>query len=119
MIFHTSLTHFLEQRRVLLHTPTLLNALLTIATSRNWFVPTMSVMRLHAYIIQALLPTQSPLAQLPDVKPAEVPRVGDVSQIISKLTEESDVRAADIRKAAEKWGNVDIYDASFRGKFTM
>ncbi|KAF8904266.1 Sec63 Brl domain-containing protein [Mucidula mucida] len=103
-----------EQRRVLLHTPTLLNALLTIATSRKWFVPTMSVMRLHAYIIQALLPTQSPLAQLPDVKPAEVPRVGDVSQIISKLTEESDVRAADIRKAAEKWGNVDIYDASFR-----
>ncbi|KAF9028316.1 hypothetical protein BDZ89DRAFT_1254783 [Hymenopellis radicata] len=103
-----------EQRRVLLHTPTLLNALLTIATSRNWFVPTMSVMRLHAYIIQALLPTQSPLAQLPDVKPVEVPRVGDVSQIISKLTENSDARAADIKKAAEKWGIVDVFDASFK-----
>ncbi|EGO04169.1 hypothetical protein SERLA73DRAFT_67885 [Serpula lacrymans var. lacrymans S7.3] len=45
-----------EQTDVILQTPLLLNALLNIAASRSWLSPTLSVMRLHACMVQASLP---------------------------------------------------------------
>ncbi|KAF9224450.1 translocation protein sec63 [Gyrodon lividus] len=56
-----------EQTYLLLQTSALLNALLTIASARSWLSPTLGVMRLHAYIVQALVPGKSvlPQAQLP------------------------------------------------------
>ncbi|PBL02055.1 hypothetical protein ARMGADRAFT_1158655 [Armillaria gallica] len=102
-----------EQRRVLLHTPTLLNSLLIMATSRNWLVPTLAVMRLHGYLTQALLPWHSRVAQLPGVKPNE--GLGEsLDQFVKTLEEKADARIPDIKKATEKWGKLDVVDASFK-----
>ncbi|KAF9236397.1 translocation protein sec63 [Melanogaster broomeanus] len=68
-----------EQTTLLLQTPALLNALLNIATARSWLAPTLGVMRLHAYIMQALVPGKlmPPQAQFPGFDTEEVNRVLD------------------------------------------
>ncbi|KIY71750.1 translocation protein sec63 [Cylindrobasidium torrendii FP15055 ss-10] len=103
-----------EQRRVVLHTPLLLNSQLNVASSRSWLVPSLSIMRLNAYLTQALLPLQAPAAQLPGIKGDEVPFNKPISAVVKDLEDASDARAADARKAVEKWGNVDVLDASFK-----
>ncbi|KAF7969129.1 hypothetical protein HWV62_28248 [Athelia sp. TMB] len=106
-----------EQSHLLLQTPVLLNALLTIATSRNWLAPTLSVMRLHAYLAQAILPGQEQLkfAQLPNIKPAESPAsITTVDQFVESLDKNGDGRVADAKLALQSWGRLDLVDATFK-----
>ncbi|KZT13196.1 uncharacterized protein LAESUDRAFT_669586 [Laetiporus sulphureus 93-53] len=109
-----------EQAELLLQTPTLLNSMLNISISRNWLQPTLSVMRLHAYLAQALVPGQNnlKLAQLPGVSPAEAaelaPKAGDMEDLISSLEKNGDERVEEIKKATEKWGKVEVLDASLK-----
>ncbi|KAK7450993.1 secretory subunit [Stygiomarasmius scandens] len=111
-----------EQTKTLLQTPTLLNALLNVSMSRNWLAPTMCVMRLHAYIVQALLPHESPakqrLAQLPGIKVDEAKgkegQVEDIPELISRLEADSDGRVVDVKKAAERWGRLELVDAGYK-----
>jgi translocation protein SEC63 len=56
--------YFLEQASLLRKTPTLLNALLNIASARSWLGPTLGAMRVHAYIAQALVPGEAVLRKL-------------------------------------------------------
>ena len=106
-----------EQAQLLLQTPKILNALLTISTSRNWLAPTLSVMRLHAYLTQALLPGKEELkfAQLPGVKLEE--KQGEAENIgeFVEALEKEDGRVNDIRRALQGWGRLELVDASFKG----
>ncbi|KAJ6581236.1 Sec63 Brl domain-containing protein [Mycena capillaripes] len=107
-----------EQSALLLQTPLLLNAMLTISQSRNWLAPTLAIMRLHAFFAQALPPAPAPphqLAQLPHIKLSEV-AVNDknYAAFAHTLEEKSDGRVVDVRKALGQWGRVEIVDVSFR-----
>ncbi|KAF7370828.1 J domain-containing protein [Mycena sanguinolenta] len=99
-------------------TPVLLNALLTISQSRNWLAPTLAIMRLNAFFTQALPPATVPkhqLAQLPSVKPSEVSaNDNNYAAYADTLEGQSDGRVADVRKALNHWGRVEIVDVSFR-----
>ncbi|KAK7051395.1 secretory subunit [Paramarasmius palmivorus] len=113
-----------EQTQILLQTPILLNALLSVSVSRNWLVPTVFIMRFHSFITQALLPHNSPikqrLAQLPGIKNDEVSsdkaslKSEDFAELVSELEQKGDGRAADVKKAVEKWGRLDVVDASYK-----
>ncbi|KAJ7918737.1 Sec63 Brl domain-containing protein [Mycena leptocephala] len=107
-----------EQSALVLQTPLLLNALLTISQSRNWLTPTLAIMRLHAFFAQALPPAPSPrhqLAQLPDIKLSEVAtNDNNYAAFTRTLEEQSDGRVVDVRKALDRWGRVEIVDISFR-----
>lgn len=113
---------FAEQAKILLQTPLLLHALLTITTSRNWLTPTIAVMRLHAYLTQALLPGAEELrfAQLPGIKEDEsktlAPKAKDVGDFVHALEEKQDGRLADVKKAVSKWGRLECVEASFKGR---
>lgn len=118
------LTLCVEQAELLLQAPTLLNSMLNISVSRNWLQPTLAVMRLHAYLAQAIQPGQErlKLAQFPGVSPDEAaslaPAGGDakdpVSNLIDTLQAKSDDRVADIKKAASRWGRIELLSATFR-----
>ncbi|GBE78987.1 Translocation protein [Sparassis crispa] len=109
-----------EQEQVLLQTPTLLNSLLNISVSRNWLHPTLAVMRLHAYLAQALPPGQDQLklAQLPCISADEAiqltSRANGVKDVISTLEAKGDERVENVKKAVERWGSVEVVGASFR-----
>ncbi|KAG5645765.1 hypothetical protein DXG03_005302 [Asterophora parasitica] len=109
-----------EQTEILLQTPLLLTALLNIATSRNWLSSSIAVMRLHAYITQALLPGSERLrfAQLPNIKIDEVltlaPEASDIADFVHALEEKQDGRVVDVKKAVAKWGRAEIVDAAFK-----
>ncbi|TFK66638.1 hypothetical protein BDN72DRAFT_799683 [Pluteus cervinus] len=109
-----------EQSRVLLQTPLLLNALVNISVSRNWLHTTLWVMRLQAYLVQALLPGSEKLqfTQFPGVKSEELadlsPDVKDVTDLVSALEKKHDSRVSDIKKAADKWGRLELVDVSFK-----
>lgn len=111
----------LEQAALLLQTPVLLNALLNIATSRNWLAPTLAVMRLHAHLAQALPLASHPqrLKQLPGITDADATDAGSndegLDDFLHKLESKNDSRAADVKKALAAWGRVEIVDAAFRG----
>lgn len=122
---------FAEQSALLLQTPSLLNALLNIAMARNWLQPTVAVMRLQAYLTQALLPLPSSnaydperklqkYAQLPGLKQDDVRGLGtaveDIKEVVTALEGRNDGRVDDIKKAVERWGRVEIVDAQFKGE---
>ncbi|KAK7031359.1 J domain-containing protein [Favolaschia claudopus] len=107
-----------EQTELLLQTPLVLNAMLIISQARNWLKPTLAIMRLHAFFAQALPPAPAPthpLAQLPSIKPSEVPvNDNNYASFTRTLQEKSDGRVTDVRKALGHWGRVEIVDVSFR-----
>ncbi|KAI0938903.1 hypothetical protein AcW1_004093 [Taiwanofungus camphoratus] len=114
----TSLRH--EQAQLLLQTPALLNSMLNISASRSWLLPTLSAIRLQAYLVQAILPGQEQFrfAQLPDVSGEEAaesfPRAGALEDFIASLEEKGDDRVPEVKKALQKWGKAELVDASFR-----
>src|ERR1700729_1688927 len=85
LCFEIHLTWMLtEKARLLLQKPKMLNAFLTISISWNWLAPTLSVMCLHAYLTQALLPgkEQIKFMQLPVVKLEEQCEVGGIVKVL-------------------------------------
>ncbi|KAG1764642.1 translocation protein sec63 [Suillus occidentalis] len=96
--------HFLrlkiKQAKLLLQAPMLLNALLGISAARSWLSPTLMVMRLHAYVTQALLPGKTKAKTLPS--------------FISRLEDEGDSRITEARKAVEGWSQLDVVDMTFK-----
>ncbi|GLB33376.1 putative sec63 protein [Lyophyllum shimeji] len=109
-----------DQTEILLQTPLLLSALLNISMSRNWLAPTLSVMRLHAYLTQALLPgpERQRFAQLPGIKIDDVSTLAsqatDISDVVHALEQQQDSRVVDVKKALAKWGRAEIADAAFK-----
>ncbi|KAJ7050551.1 Sec63 Brl domain-containing protein [Mycena amicta] len=107
-----------EQSALVLQTPVLLNALLVISQSRNWLTPTLAIMRIHSFFMQALPPAPAlpqRLAQLPGIKLEETPVYdADYAQYAKTLKENADGRVTDVEKALGRWGRAEIVDASFR-----
>lgn len=111
--------HVTEQTEILLQTPVLLNSMLGITMSRNWLLPTISAMRLHAYITQALLPGQAELkaAQLPGIDLSEAPSLSSSESFeaaVSSLSKSESPALPDAEKALERLGQTEIVDASFK-----
>ncbi|KAI0706889.1 Sec63 Brl domain-containing protein [Cerioporus squamosus] len=108
-----------EQTEILLQTPVLLNFMLSITMSRSWLLPTVSAMRLHAYITQALLPGQPELraAQLPGIDLSEAPSLSSSESFeaaVSLLSQSESSALPDAEKALERLGQTEIVDASFK-----
>lgn len=108
----------LEQEQLVLRSPQLLTSLLAMTLSHNWLVPTLHVMHLHAYIAQALIPGSDELLQLPHVSPSVLSSVGGPSRaegLVENLREKEPASAADINKAGQHVGRLEIADAYFKG----
>ncbi|KAM6503862.1 Sec63 Brl domain containing protein [Amanita muscaria] len=123
-----------EQVQILQQTPVLLNSLLNITLARNWLFPSLDIMRLHAYLVQALPPSPSFMtlkdgveskltnpraawfAQLPGITSADGAShtVTSYNGLIQVLDDKSDNRVPDIKRALSKWGHVDLVDISFK-----
>jgi translocation protein SEC63 len=78
-------------------------------------------MRLHAYLAQALTPGSEKLkfAQLPNIQGNEVKSLGGNATILEEfvlaLDAKGDRRVADVKKAVQTWGRLELVDASFKG----
>ncbi|KAM5540600.1 hypothetical protein V8D89_005631 [Ganoderma adspersum] len=110
-----------EQTALLLQTPTLLSSMLNITMSRNWLLPTIAAMRLHAYITQALLPSKVDLraAQLPGIQQSDAASLSssessDFSDAVSSLSDSDSSELGNAQKALEWIGQTEIVDASFK-----
>ena len=93
--------------------------MLNITMSRNWLLPTISAMRLHAYLTQALIPGQAELkaAQLPGIDLSEAPSLSSSESFeaaISSLSKSESSALPDAEKALERLGQTEIVDASFK-----
>lgn len=104
----------------------ILASLLNIATSKNWLIPTLNAMRLHAYVTQAVLPSASTddstvFTQLPNITEEEAKEVmsqlsePDMTFFIKHLQETHSAKAEEVNKAAESCGRIELEDAVFRG----
>ncbi|KAI6099044.1 translocation protein sec63 [Pisolithus sp. B1] len=105
-----------EQKSLLLQTPLLLNAYLSIASARNWLSPTLAVMRLHAYIAQAVVPGRRILqAQLPGLGPdTATDEVDDLSDLVRQLKETGDERTEKAAKAFGSLACLEVVDMRFK-----
>lgn len=79
-------------------------------------------MRLYSSVAQALPPNASDrlrLTQLPSILYKDVeslPVKANMSDLLHSLEEKKDSRIEDVKKTLEKWGRVEIVEATFRGK---
>ena len=117
----------LDQNSILLQTPTLLSSLLTTTSSRNWLAPTIYIMQLHAYLVQAIPPLTHSVphhrfAQLPGIRVDEVetsiaghPGELSIEEFVSLLEKRGDDRIKEVKKALSTWGRLELVDASFKG----
>ncbi|OSD01694.1 DnaJ-domain-containing protein [Trametes coccinea BRFM310] len=110
-----------EQTQALLQTPALLNAMLNISMARNWLLPTIAAMRLHAYLAQAIPPSPADLkaAQLPGIDPSDASTLpksesSDYAAAISSLSKSESPALPEAQKALERIGHTEIVDASFK-----
>ncbi|KAI0029685.1 Sec63 Brl domain-containing protein [Vararia minispora EC-137] len=108
------------QARVLLHTPSFLNAYLNISAARGWLAPVFSAIHLQTYLAQAVLPdtAHAKYAQLPGIDQESLQEVvlhaKDITEVAKTFESKGDVRGDDIKKAASRWGRLELVDASFR-----
>ncbi|KAF8590268.1 hypothetical protein K439DRAFT_1657419 [Ramaria rubella] len=103
-----------EQRTLLLHAPSLLNSLLNIALAHNWLIPTIRIMHLHAHLTQAVLPGADKIIQFPGINDATEDLPETLEGLIERLEETGDKRLEAVKKAGEKWGKLDVVEASYK-----
>lgn len=109
-----------------------MNALLNITLSRNWLSPALDVMRLNAYLVQALPspllsdgalinPRAPVFAQLPGISSPEeansiAPTATTYGDFVRTLEEKGDHRLSDVKTALSRWGgHVDLVHVTFKG----
>jgi translocation protein SEC63 len=113
-----------------MQTPVLLSALLVTTTARSWLPPTLAIMRLHAYLAQALPPLThlTPyhrLAQLPSIQADEIAELTggseglELEEFARRLEDKKDSRAKEVRKAMKTWGRLELVDACFKGSLLL
>lgn len=120
MIYHIS-----EQVQILLSLPVLLSAMLNVSVSRNWLLPTLAIMHLHAYLAQALPPVKNQrntLTQLPSIQNKDVQSLSDtktLTDVAEVFQLKKDERVSDIQKALERWGAPEIVNVTFKGMTSL
>ena len=79
-------------------------------------------MRLQAFLTQAVPPDASPqvlLMQLPGIEKQDVVQLSsktkEMVDLLRVLEKKGDHRVPAVKKAMEKWGHVEMVDASFKG----
>ena len=91
--------------------------------ARNWFYPTIAVMHLHAYLAQALLPGSNNIAyaQLPGISESDIKglaeNVSSLEDFVRSLEDKGDARVRDVEKAVHRWGRLEVFDSTFKGKY--
>lgn len=113
--FRFVLNSFVEQRTLLLHAPNLLNSLLNIALAHSWLLPTVRIMHLHANLAQAIFPGADKMIQFPGVDDPAEDLSDSLEGLIERLEETGDQRLDAVKKAGEKWGKLEVVDASYKG----
>ncbi|KAG8218226.1 translocation protein sec63 [Butyriboletus roseoflavus] len=105
-----------EQTSLLLQTPMLLTAFLNIASARSWLTPALGIIRLNAYLIQALVPGKAtPQAQLPGFdSAASSSGKQDLATFVRELKESGNGHASEASKTLESWGTLEIVDMVFK-----
>jgi len=79
-------------------------------------------MRLYSSFVQALPPNASDrlrLTQLPGIDSKNLETLlakANMSNVLYTLEQKKDPRTDDVRQTLEKWGRVEIIEATFRGK---
>lgn len=104
-----------EQRLLLLHTPTLLQSLLSMAISHSWLQPTLVILRLHQLLAQAVAPDADRLTLFPGVdKETAQSAQGDIVKLVRNVEVKAPESASDVRKIAERWGQLEFVDAGYK-----
>jgi len=124
----TNSTNLLEQTKILLQSPQVLNSLLNICLSRNWLTPSLAAVQLSAHLTQAVPPPPKTVkesdkdwlkfSQLPDIALDEVEKFKNVrgfDGLIQNLESSNDPRAGEVKKAVRNWGNVQVVGSTFKG----
>ena len=92
--------------------------------AHNWLLPTVNAMRLQAFITQAIVPSATSTAifsQLPNMNESDaslaVDELDELSfkALLEYLQNKDDSRKDDIEKATERWGQIELVDASYKG----
>jgi hypothetical protein len=100
--------------------PPLLNALTGVALSHNWLATTMLCTILQPCLVQALPNTASPLAQFPEISPAEAQEMEIVKGLEGKRWIEKwakrDLVQGEAKQVIEHWPRLEIVDAEFKGE---
>lgn len=104
-----------EQKTLLLHAPSLLNSLLNIALAHSWLLPTVRIMHLHAHLAQAILPGAEKMIQFPGIDDSTEDIPDSLEGLIERLEETGDHRLDAVKKTGEKWGRLEVVDASYKG----
>ncbi|KAH7101122.1 hypothetical protein BKA62DRAFT_743479 [Auriculariales sp. MPI-PUGE-AT-0066] len=104
-----------EQRRLLLHTPTLLTSLLSMTMSHGWLGPTLTVLHLHALLAQAMLPDAEKLTVFAGVDKATADSANnDLKKLVEVLEKKKAPQAEVVRAAAQRWGKLEIAGAGYK-----
>jgi len=127
-VLPTDFSSSLEQTKILLQSPQVMNSLLNICLSRNWLTPSLAAVQLSAHLTQAVPPPPKTVkesdkdwlkfSQLPDIALDEIDKFKDVhgfDGLIQNLESSNDSRAVDVKKAVQNWGNVQIVGSTFKG----
>ena len=82
-------------------------------------------MRLHSYFTQAVNPSavasteRRRFSQLPGVSASDIDSLEKsaktLPEVVTSLEAKKDARAADVKKALQKWSTIELVDASFKG----
>jgi len=104
-----------EQRRLLLHTPTLLTSLLSMTLSHSWLGPSLTVLHLHALLAQAMMPDAEKLTVFAGVDKATADLAGhDLKELVTVLEKKKSPEVAVVRAAGERWGKLEMAGAAYR-----
>lgn len=73
-------------------------------------------MHLHAHLTQAILPGAEKMIQFPGIDDPDEDLPDSLEGLIERLEETGDRRLDAVKKTGEKWGRLEVVDASYKGK---
>lgn len=74
-------------------------------------------MHLHGNLAQALLPGTDSIFQFPGTKDATEDLPDTLDSLLEKLQYQDDPSREAVKKVGEKWGRLELVDASYKGMF--
>jgi translocation protein SEC63 len=72
-------------------------------------------MHIHQHLAQAILPGAEKMTQFPGINDAAEDLPDSLEALIEHLEETGDQRLDVLKKAGEKWGKLEVVDASYKG----
>lgn len=72
-------------------------------------------MHLHAHLAQAILPGADKIVQFPGIDDPAEDLPDSLEGLVEHLEETGDQRLDAVKKTGEKWGKLEVVDASYKG----